>query len=65
MTDHREPHRISDEPDTAAIGTLLGVWAHPDDEAYLSSALMSVVRDAGHVSSLPPPPAARPARTIR
>ena len=29
------------------IGTLLGVWAHPDDEAYLSSALMASVRRAG------------------
>ena len=29
------------------IRTLLGVWAHPDDEAYLSSALMSSVRGAG------------------
>jgi LmbE family N-acetylglucosaminyl deacetylase len=30
-----------------SIGTLLGVWAHPDDEAYLSSGLMATVRDAG------------------
>lgn len=29
------------------IGTLLGVWAHPDDEAYLSSGLMGRVRAAG------------------
>jgi len=29
------------------IGTLLGIWAHPDDEAYLSSGLMSRVRNAG------------------
>ena len=29
------------------IGTLLGVWAHPDDEAYLSSGLMAAVRRAG------------------
>ena len=27
--------------------TLLGVWAHPDDEAYCSSGLMARVRDAG------------------
>ena len=27
--------------------TLLGVWAHPDDEAYLSSALMAAVRRSG------------------
>jgi LmbE family N-acetylglucosaminyl deacetylase len=30
-----------------SIGTLLGVWAHPDDEAYLSSGLMSLVRSVG------------------
>jgi LmbE family N-acetylglucosaminyl deacetylase len=30
-----------------AVGTLLGVWAHPDDEAYLSSGLMAHVRRAG------------------
>jgi LmbE family N-acetylglucosaminyl deacetylase len=29
------------------IGTLLGVWAHPDDEAYLSSGLMALVRQRG------------------
>jgi len=29
------------------LGTVLGVWAHPDDEAYLSSALMADARDAG------------------
>ncbi|MDX6357440.1 MAG: N-acetyl-D-myo-inositol-2-amino-2-deoxy-alpha-D-glucopyranoside deacetylase [Nocardioidaceae bacterium] len=30
-----------------AVGTLLGVWAHPDDEAYLSSGLMAHVRRGG------------------
>ncbi len=30
------------------LGTVLGVWAHPDDEAYLSAALMAAARDAGH-----------------
>jgi LmbE family N-acetylglucosaminyl deacetylase len=29
------------------IASLLGIWAHPDDEAYLSSGLMSLVADAG------------------
>jgi LmbE family N-acetylglucosaminyl deacetylase len=29
------------------IGCLLGIWAHPDDEAYLSSGLMARVRDEG------------------
>jgi LmbE family N-acetylglucosaminyl deacetylase len=33
--------RISD------LGTVLGVWAHPDDEAYLSAAVMAAARDAG------------------
>jgi LmbE family N-acetylglucosaminyl deacetylase len=32
----------------ADIDVLLGVWAHPDDEAYTSAGLMSVVRAAGH-----------------
>jgi LmbE family N-acetylglucosaminyl deacetylase len=36
-----------DAPSVGPIGTLLGVWAHPDDEAYLSSGLMSLVRRAG------------------
>jgi LmbE family N-acetylglucosaminyl deacetylase len=30
------------------IGVLLGIWAHPDDEAYLTAGLMSVARAAGH-----------------
>lgn len=30
-----------------SLGTVLGVWAHPDDEAYLSAGLMAVARDAG------------------
>lgn len=29
------------------LGTVLGVWAHPDDEAYLSGALMAAATDAG------------------
>lgn len=29
-------------------GTLLGVWAHPDDEAYLSAGLMATARRHGH-----------------
>jgi LmbE family N-acetylglucosaminyl deacetylase len=33
------------------INRLLGVWAHPDDEAYLSSGLMArTVRGGGHVT---------------
>lgn len=34
-------------PDIRALGTILGVWAHPDDEAYLSGGLMALARDAG------------------
>lgn len=30
-----------------STGTLLGVWAHPDDEAYLSAGLMALARRAG------------------
>src|SRR5690606_37622120 len=29
------------------LGTVLGVWAHPDDEAYLSGGLMALATDAG------------------
>ena len=29
------------------IGSILGVWAHPDDEAYLSAGLMAHAVDAG------------------
>jgi LmbE family N-acetylglucosaminyl deacetylase len=38
---------VSDVGHLPRIGTLLGVWAHPDDEAYLSSGLMSRVRNHG------------------
>lgn len=32
------------------LGTILGVWAHPDDEAYLSAGLMArAVRDGSRV----------------
>jgi LmbE family N-acetylglucosaminyl deacetylase len=30
------------------LGTLLGIWAHPDDEAYLSAGLMAAARAAGN-----------------
>ncbi len=29
------------------LGTILGVWAHPDDECYLSAGLMALARDNG------------------
>ena len=37
--------------DTDHLGTVLGVWAHPDDEAFLSAGLMGRVTDhGGHVA---------------
>jgi LmbE family N-acetylglucosaminyl deacetylase len=33
---------------TDGVGTLLGIWAHPDDEAYLSAGLMASAVQAGH-----------------
>lgn len=38
---------ITAKADVAELGAILGVWAHPDDEAYLSGGLMAVARDAG------------------
>jgi LmbE family N-acetylglucosaminyl deacetylase len=33
--------------DPADLGTVLGVWAHPDDEAFLTGGLMAAARAAG------------------
>jgi LmbE family N-acetylglucosaminyl deacetylase len=33
--------------DVAELGTIVSVWAHPDDEAYLCGALMFLARSAG------------------
>ncbi|HVL32317.1 MAG TPA: PIG-L family deacetylase [Actinomycetota bacterium] len=33
--------------DVREYGTMLGVWAHPDDETYLSAGLMAAAADAG------------------
>jgi LmbE family N-acetylglucosaminyl deacetylase len=38
---------ISTLSDVGELGTILGVWAHPDDEAYLSAGLMAAARDRG------------------
>ena len=51
----RDPHRwMQASVATNAPGSpdrLLGVWAHPDDEAYLSAGLMArTVADGGHVT---------------
>ena len=29
------------------LGTILSVWAHPDDETYLSAGIMASARDQG------------------
>ena len=34
--------------DVRTLGTIVGVWAHPDDEAYLSAGLMAAAVDAGN-----------------
>ena len=40
--------------DVEALGTVLGVWAHPDDEAFLTAGLMLLARRAGNrVPALP------------
>ncbi|MBI5090384.1 MAG: PIG-L family deacetylase [Actinobacteria bacterium] len=31
----------------AELGTILSVWAHPDDETYLAAGIMSIARDQG------------------
>jgi LmbE family N-acetylglucosaminyl deacetylase len=38
---------IRDASGVAELGTILGIWAHPDDEAYLSGGLMALARDKG------------------
>src|SRR3954451_13732920 len=35
-------------PTIRSLGTILGVWAHPDDEAYLSAGLMAYARHNGN-----------------
>ena len=35
------------ETHISALGTIMGIWAHPDDEAYLSSGLMAAARRRG------------------
>jgi LmbE family N-acetylglucosaminyl deacetylase len=42
---------MTDSADGSDFGTILGVWAHPDDETYLSAALMARgVRDGRRVT---------------
>jgi LmbE family N-acetylglucosaminyl deacetylase len=57
LTNHLDGHEVDDDPvgrlRSGAPVRLLGVWAHPDDEAYLSAGLMARVAAAGgHVTCL-------------
>lgn len=38
---------MSTPPAIAALGTILSVWAHPDDETYLAAGVMAAARDGG------------------
>jgi LmbE family N-acetylglucosaminyl deacetylase len=40
--------QVRSPDDAAPLGTVLGLWAHPDDEAYLSAGLMALARRAGN-----------------
>ncbi len=33
--------------DLTRLGTVLSIWAHPDDETYLTGGLSAALRDAG------------------
>jgi LmbE family N-acetylglucosaminyl deacetylase len=42
---------MTERPDIGTpsdLGTVLSVWAHPDDETYLAGGVMAALRDAGH-----------------
>jgi LmbE family N-acetylglucosaminyl deacetylase len=41
------PTVVGSGSDVGKLGTILGIWAHPDDEAYLSGGLMALARDNG------------------
>ncbi|MDY7101786.1 MAG: PIG-L deacetylase family protein [Actinomycetota bacterium] len=40
---HQDPDHLS----TRQLGTILSIWAHPDDETYLAGGLMAAARDGG------------------
>src|SRR5205823_10115840 len=42
---HRQ--RFVTDQDSSKLGTILGVWAHPDDEAYLSAGIMGAAIEGG------------------
>jgi LmbE family N-acetylglucosaminyl deacetylase len=46
ITSSTTDHAVGVE-DLARLGTIVGVWAHPDDEAYLSAGLMAAAVERG------------------
>lgn len=48
MTQPDGPTAGAPAPDDWTLGSLLGVWGHPDDEGYLSAAHMMRAVQAGH-----------------
>ncbi len=44
---NRTEKRTKHDLDVSELGTVLAVWAHPDDEAYLAGGLMARATDAG------------------
>jgi len=46
-TNAAEDEMRDDEHGVAELGTILGIWAHPDDETYLSGGLMALARNSG------------------
>lgn len=40
-------HRITTKAEVASLGTILGIWAHPDDETWTSAGLMAMAADNG------------------
>jgi len=42
------PTRPAGPREVAALGTIVCVWAHPDDEAFLAGGLLALAREAGN-----------------
>lgn len=42
------PNGVRDAESVGRLGTVLGVWAHPDDETYCAAGVMAAARRAGN-----------------
>lgn len=42
-----DPHRPHPSASAPALGTVLAVWAHPDDESFVAGGLLAAASDAG------------------